>query len=161
MTPALLERSWPFFVAVVVAGVSAAAAVLCDLGPFPIALPAGTMTFGIVVSGFVATQRNMLLTMSGAEVLDFAVRTGYHKDILVYLMDGIRAGLLVTAISLWGFFNGTNDLLWDIWLPCLVAGATLVVCLIIRNEILVNRLVEHYLRELGAPSRSRRKPPSS
>ena len=105
------------------------------------------MTFGVVVSGFVATQRNMLLTMSGAEVLRFAVRTGYHEDVINYLMDCIRAGMLITTVSLSGLFIPKNSLLWGIWLPSLAGAIVLVVCLLIRNEILVSRIVRHYLEE--------------
>ena len=100
------------FVAILVAAVSLLAVTQCGPGTLPIALPAATMTFGVVVSGFVATQRNMLLTMSGAEVLRFAVERGYHNDVISYLMDCIRAGLLIIAISLSGFFFGDNSLLW-------------------------------------------------
>ena len=127
--------------------------VRCAVGPFPVALPAATMTFGIVVSGFVATQRNMLLTMSGAEVLRFAVRTGYHHDVINYLMDCIRAGLLVTIISLSGFFLGKNNLLWAMWLPGLAGAIALVICLIFRNEILVTRMVRHFIEEANLPSK--------
>ena len=90
MTPALLQRTWP--IAMAILGIAAAALVVatCNLGPLPVSVPAASMTFGIVVSGFVATQRNMLLTMSGAEVLQFAVRTGYHKEVIRYLMGCCR-----------------------------------------------------------------------
>ena len=133
--------------AIVAAAASAVAVVLYEVGPIPIALPAATMTFGVVVSGFVATQRNMLLTMSGAEVLRFAVRTGYHQDVIRYLMDGIRAGLLVTVISLLGFFVPEKSRLWDVWLPSLAATVVLVICLLIRNEVLVTRMVSRFLEE--------------
>ena len=153
MTPALVQRIWPYVAALLVAVGMAVVVLRCSLGPFPIALPAATMTFGVVVSGFVATQRNMLLTMSGAEVLAFAVSRGYHRDVLAYLMDGIRAGLLVTSISLFGFFIGSNSTLWAVWLCSLAGGVALVVCLIARNEILITRMVEHYLEDQGTSPR--------
>ena len=133
--------------AIVAAAASAIAVFLYEIGPIPIALPATTMTFGVVVSGFVATQRNMLLTMSGADVLRFAVRTGYHQDVINYLMDGIRAGLLVTVVSLLGFFVPEKSRLWDVWLPSLTATVVLVICLLIRNEGLVTRMVSRFLEE--------------
>ena len=138
--------------ATLAAVVSAVAILQYEVGPFSIALPAATMTFGVVVSGFVATQRNMLLTMSGAEVLRFAVRTGYHQDVLNYLMDGIRAGLLVTVVSLSGFFVSQSSRWWEVWLPGLAGTVVLVVCLLIRNEILVTRMVRHFLEEANSPN---------
>ena len=147
MTPAQFQRTWPAFGGVLLTGITATVIILVDFKVPSIAIPAATMTFGVVVSGFAATQRNMLLTMHGSEVLAFAARTGYYRDILAYFMDGIRAGLLVTSISLFGFFTIIESFLWYIWLPCVVGGASLVVGVIARNEILVGRLVHHYLRE--------------
>lgn len=150
MTPAMMQRAWPFGLAIIAAGVAAFVAAECLVEPLPVALPAGTMTFGVVVSGFVATQRNMLLTMSGAEVLRFAVRAGFYRDVMAYFADGIRAGLFVTTVSLTGFFIGTNNTLWVVWLSIQAGGVTLVVCLIARNEILVRRMVSRYLEENAA-----------
>ena len=152
MTPALLQRIWPFVAAIVVTAGVTFVVVQCRNEPFPIAVPAATMTFGIVVSGFVATQRNMLLTMSGAAVLRFAARTGYYQAVLAYLMDCIRAGLLVTVISLAGFLLGKNDLLWAIWLPLLAGSITLVICSIVRSEMLVARMVRRFIEEQGSPT---------
>ena len=151
MTPRRQQRIWPFAVAVIVGALAAYVVVLCEIGSFPFTIPAATMTFGIVVSGFVATQRNMLLTMSGAEVLRFAVRTGLHKDVLSYLMDCIGAGLFVTGLSLVGFFLSENDLLWAIWVAILTGSIALVICLIIRNEILVALIVRRFLEEQEIP----------
>ena len=153
MTDALWQRTWPIVVAIL--GIAAAALVVatCNLGPLPVSVPAAGMTFGVVVSGFVATQRNMLLTMSGAEVLQFAVRTGYHRDVIRYLMDAVGAGLLVTTISLCGLFLGENSLLWGIWLSILAGAIVLVICLITRNEGLVTRMVRLYLEESNKSSR--------
>ena len=152
MTPARWQRTWPIFVAILAVVGATGVVIQCKVGPFPIALPAATMTFGIVVSGFVATQRNMLLTMSGTEVLRFAVRTGYHQDVIAYLVDCIRAGLLVTAISLAGLFIGTNTLLWAIWLSAMSGGVVLVICLMIRNEALVTRMIHRFLEENNSPA---------
>ena len=147
MTPARCQRLWPLLAAAVVIGVTAFAIARCELGPFPIALPAATMTFGIVASGFVATQRNMLLGMRGAEVLRFAAKTGFYEDVLAYLMDCIQAGLVVTALSLAGIFLSTYSHLSVVWLPLLAGGITLVVCLVFRNERLMGRIVHRFLEE--------------
>ena len=62
MSPAVWEKGWPVLLAVCVVAATATLAVVLDVGPLPVAVPAATMTFGVVVAGFAATQRNMLLT---------------------------------------------------------------------------------------------------
>ena len=152
MASATWEKTWPPLLAVVAASVAAVVlTVLLNIKPLPLALPAATMTFGIVVAGFAATQRNMLLTMSGSEVLRFARTTGYYEDIISYLTNGIHAGLLVTLISLCGFFLGENCALWTAWLSVLTGGVALVLGLTARNEMLSNRLVRRFLEEQPKP----------
>ena len=147
MTPARVERYWPFAVAVVVTTLVGIGVWQFRVKPLPVSVPAATMTFGIVVSGFVATQRNMLLTMGGANVLRYAVRTGFYKDVLAYLAECIGTGLLVTGISITGFFLDRSILGWSIWLSLLSGAASLVVCLMVRNEILVFRMIQRFLEE--------------
>ena len=93
------ERYLPFVVAVLAGGAAAVADAIADVEPFSRLVSVGTMTLGVVVAGFTATQRNMLLGMAGTKVLRFAATTGYHKDVLDYLAHCIYAALFVTAVS--------------------------------------------------------------
>ena len=149
---ARVERYYPFAVAVIIA-ISTASVVFWVYTPqVSKALPAGTMTFGVVVAGFSATQRNMLLAMRGASVLRFMLRTGYHHDVLEYLMHCVYAALAVSLISLVGFFLGDCELAWKIWLIAIACFVTLVLALVLRNEILMFRIVKHFLEDPGHPS---------
>ena len=147
MTPSQIARIWPLPLALFVALVAWFFANSLDMQKPPFAVPGATMTLGIVVSGFVAAQRNMLLPMVGSRVLRFAVRTGYYKDIVTYLMDCILAGLLLTGFSLAAFFLGDCSLLWQIWFTGLGGLVALVVFLIVRNEILMGRVIRQYLAD--------------
>ena len=149
---AKFERRIPVVVAIVVAIVAAAVAYLCDIDPPPKPLAAGTMTFGIVVAGFAATQRNMLLGMVGSKVLRFAVRTGFHHDVLAYLMHCVYAGLAVAVASVIGFFLDDETTfgpfsLWEVWLVILVGLIVWVIVLMFRNELMMRRIVERFVEE--------------
>ena len=142
------ERRLPFVIAAIVAAMAAVVAFMCEIGPLPKSLPAGTMTFGIVVAGFAATQRNMLLGMRGSTVLRFALRTGFHNDVLAYLMHCVYAGLVVSMVSVIGFFLGDKTLLlWKIWLVAITFCITLVLVLITRNEILMARIIKRFMED--------------
>ena len=144
---ARMERLLPLL-AGLLAGIGTGILVfVCGIKPLPPALAAGTMTFGIVVAGFAATQRNMLLGMRGSDVMRFAVRTGYHYNVLNYLMHCVYAGLFVSAVSVAGFFLGSSVMLWSGWLALLTGGIVLVLALMLRNEILIRRVIVHFLEE--------------
>lgn len=142
-----LVKLWPFILAIVAAIAGTIVTLLCEIGPLSKSLAVGTMTFGIVVAGFSATQRNMLLGMGGSKVLRFAARTGYHNDVLVYLMQCVYAGLLVSGVSIIGLFLGDNTTIWRIWLIALTSALVLVVGLIVRNERLIVRIVKHFMED--------------
>ena len=105
------------------------------------------MTFGVVVAGFAATQRNMLLGMRGSSVLKFAVRTGFHDSVLAYLMHCVYAGLAVSVVSVVGFFINSNPLYWSVWFALLIGSIALVIALILRNEILMVRIVKRFMED--------------
>ena len=147
MTPLRRQRMWPVALAACLGGITLYITFVLNICCLSASLPISAMTLGIVVTGFIATQRNMLLTMSRAEVLRFAVRTKYDGDIMDYFNDGIRAGLLVTAVSVVGLFLHSGSIVYQVWLACFVFSVSLVVGLIIRNERLVSLLVLRYLRD--------------
>ena len=143
------ERLLPFLSATIVAAGAAIVVFNYGAGAVPKSLPAGTLTFGIVVAGFAATQRNMLLGMRGSTVLRMALRSGYHHDVLAYLMHCVYAGLFVSAMSVVGFFLGGNGLLWHLWLIVLTFATVLVLGLVLRNEILMVRIVKRFMEDQG------------
>lgn len=143
--PARIERYFPFFIAAIV-GISVG---IFTFGfgrvPDSKALPAVTMTFGIVVAGFTATQRNMLLGMRGASVLRFLSKTGYYIDVLDYLMQCVYSALLISALSVVGFFLGCDTLLWNAWIVVMTFAVTLVLAMIWRNEMLMSRIIKRFM----------------
>ena len=158
-TPAQrLRIFWPIFTATVCAVPAVTLARWFDISSegLPLALPIGAMTFGIVVSGFVATQRNMLLTMTGSEVLRFLVRTEYYVDTIDLLMDCIYVGLLFTVTAAAGLLvvAFTEPGYQEAWLCVIIWMAALVVFLVGRNERLMAKIVGHYMREQNRDERA-------
>ncbi len=147
------ERYLPLLIAIIAVAVAAFVTFTCEIGPLSKSLAAGAMTFGIVVAGFAATQRNMLLGMSGSSVLRFAVRTGLHNHVLAYLMHCVYAGLFVSLVSVTGFFLGNNALLWSLWLIILTGSIALVLALMMRNEIMIVRIVKRFMEEQNPRTR--------
>ena len=141
------ERLLPLLIALILGVATGAIAYIYEIQPFPKALSAGTMTFGVVVAGFAATQRNMLLGMRGSSVLKFAVRTGFHDSVLAYLMHCVYAGLAVSVVSVVGFFITSNPLYWSVWFALLIGSIALVIALILRNEILMVRIVKRFMED--------------
>lgn len=145
------ETRWPLLAAACATAVAAVmVSVVWRPSPLPASVPAGGMTFGIVVAGFVATQRNMLLPISSSAVMRWVARTGYHEPIIAYLTHCVRAGLLVTVISLVGLFLGDCILLWQIWISSFSGAAVLVLSLMCRNEGIMTLVMRRYFREQHA-----------
>ena len=105
------------------------------------------MTLGVVVAGFTATQRNMLLGMGGTKVLHYAATTGYYKDVLDYLAHCIYAALFVTVVSVPGMFLDGSSWGWSLWLALWVGSVFLVIGLMVRNEWLMSRIFTHFMKE--------------
>ena len=130
-------------VAVVAGGLLAAKNTLA----FPKSLAVGTMTLGFVVAGLTATQRNMLLGMGGTDVLKFAAKTGYYKDILNYLKRCLYAGLIIVFVSLLRLFLSESNSFLALWLGIWTGSIVLVLALIAQNECLMFRIVKRFMEE--------------
>ena len=144
------ERCLPFLVATVSAVVAGLVLFLVvGVEPGTSGIPAAGMTFGIVVAGFAATQRNMLIGMGQTRVLRFLARTGYDRSVLSYLTDCVGAGLATTGVSLAGFFLGKDAIAWSAWLVSLAFVVSLVIALMVRNEVMSLRIVSHFIKEQG------------
>ncbi len=137
-----IERYGPYLLATLAAGTLACFA--SEIESFPRTLAAGSMTLGVVVAGFTATQRNMLLGMGGARVLRFAVKTGYYKNVLRYLGECVYVGLIVTVVSAVCVLVS-----WYTWLKLGLWGGSvvLVLALIARNEWLMFLIIKRFMEE--------------
>ena len=141
------EKYVPYMASIVGALIAAGILFFGDFGKPPHMASVGTLTFGMVIAGFAATQRNMLLGMIGSEVMKFAVDRGFHNDILSYLMDSVYAGIVMSGFSIIGILIFDCSLLWEIW----IIGATFLIVLIlafmIRNEMMMARILTRFLEE--------------
>ena len=146
ITPARLWKILPYVPALACMSILYWAA-MGDIKPLTPAVPAALTTFGVVVSGFVATQRNMLLGMGGSRVMRFLARTGYQEDLNAYLSECVYAGIAVSLFSIAGLFIGNRDVLWPLWAPPAAAGACLLACLLVRNEIVMRRVIARFTEE--------------
>ncbi len=149
MKPIQRERYWPAWVSVIVASGMAVALTLWALPDCPVVVPVATMTFGVVTSGFTATQRNMLIGMKGAEVLAYASRTGFGYDLLGYLRQGSMAGVAVIVISLIGVFGAFYSWPHISWMPLLTGAISFVACVTYRNERIMHAVVERFVESQG------------
>ena len=139
------ERYGPFFPAAITAVVIAVFA--SEAESFSRFISVGTMTLGVVVAGFTATQRNMLMSMGGTKVLRFAATTGYYRDVRDYLAWCIYAALFVVVVSGAGIFVNCNSWAWSLWLALWVGSVVLVLGFMVRNEILMSRIFTHFIKE--------------
>ncbi len=153
ITPATIRRYYPLWVAALLSILALVMTQRFDLTVISNTLSVSTLTFGVVVSGFTATQRNMLLSLKGSEVLSFAAKTGHDQDILDYLNDAIYAGLGTSLVSVVGFCIQRNELLCDIWTASLAFFIVLVILLLHRNERLMRLIMDRFMREQTTPSR--------
>lgn len=120
-------------------------------------IPVATMTFGVVISGFTATQRSMMLGMRASRVLHFAATTGYYRAVNVYLTEGILAGLLVAAVSFVAvLLEGICDTYWHGWTGIWSGSVIWTIGVLVRNEVLMYRLFKRFLEE----QKSSRQPPT-
>lgn len=116
----------------------------------PKALPAAALTFGVVVAGFSATQRNMLLGMGGSRVIRFLVDNKLQGRALAYLMECVCAGLTTTVAAAVGFFLGTPGIHHTIWLAIIVGLVVWVVGSIARNELAMRVISKRYIEEMAS-----------
>ena len=154
-----LERRLPYFLGFFSGIVAAVVVCLFQQPELPRAVPAATMTAGIVVSSFTATQRNMLLGMNASIVLRRLAASNYHFHVMDYLKQTIWFGMATTTVSLIGLFIDGNSYLASIWLVALVFTVVAIIVSTIRNEHMIFLIVKKFLNEQKAnnPDKSTRK----
>lgn len=143
------EQFRPYIGAFLIAFVAAYFSDLIE--PFTKPLAASTLTFGMVVAGFTATQRNMLLGMGGSRVIEFAVKTNNHRHILNYNWQCVAGGLSVVAVSFIYLLlpcpPERTDIVWKGWLALWTGSITLTLLALLRNEWIMRRIVMRWLEE--------------
>ena len=141
-----VERYWPVVLAAIAAIVTGAVLYSYELRAIPRAIPAGIMTFGIVVAGFAATQRNMLLTLGGTEVLNRLRTTKHGHDVLDYLMHCVYSGVGLSVVAVLGLlFSDDSALFCWLWLILITFFIALILGSVVRNEVIMKRVVKHFI----------------
>ena len=142
-----LETIGPFAVASIGSALVAVMILYLHTGTPPEAVSYATLTFGIIASGFAATQRNMLLGMNESAVLEYAVREGYHEDVVRYLMDSVYAGIALSGFSVVGILLDNCMFLWKIWVIIAAFIMVLILSFMTRNELMMSRILKRFLED--------------
>ena len=148
--PPQLIRYGPFIVGAAVGTTTAIMVSFCRIEALA-GLPVIGTTFGVIVSGFTATQRNIILALGGTRILRFLAQTGYHNDVLTYLMDCVYMGIVVSITSIIGMFVISGSLVWVVWLGGLTGAVSATFVLLVRNEILVAQIIKRFMEESNPP----------
>ena len=148
-----IERNCPILLAIF-AGVAIALLETDPIGVFSKSVAVGMMTLGIIVAGFAATQRNVLLGLSGSTVLRFIADTGYYHDVLDYFAHCQYVALLMVGISGTRLFIESFSMLgWQLWVGSWMTIFVLMLALMVRNEILMYRIVKRFIENQGSNSK--------
>ena len=134
------------------------------LSPFPVsgAITAGTMAMGVVVAGFTATQRNMIIGMKGTKLLRFEAASGEGEYVCYYLHQCIRMALLLSVISaLYFFADGLSvqfqhdtqhqyrEFLETLWTMAWFFFLAATFASLWRNERMMGSAIVQFIREQG------------
>ena len=146
MTSRHLEIYGPSELSLSLAGVG-----ICipDLPQIPETLALGTLTFGVVVAGFTATQRNMLIGMRALKVLTDAAKANYDRDILLYLRQCVWASMVLVIVSATRFFLTPcppHSIPMQVWTFFWVGLFVFVITTMIRNEYMMYLIVSRTIR---------------
>lgn len=113
----------------------------------PTTLIATAATFGIVMAGFSATQRNMLFSMRGSRVIRRAIEINQMDRVLSYLSKSSYVGIGLTLFSFAGFFVSDHIIVVLAWMTVLGALVLLAVAFLVRNEVVASLILKRYLEE--------------
>lgn len=105
------------------------------------------MTVGVVVAGFGATQRNILLGLRFLKLYRWMEEVGYKKEIVRCLKEGIFIGIGIASITSLHFIFDTSSVpLWIVW-TIWFGAVSLLFGVIVRNELLMFRIFQWYVQE--------------
>ena len=147
MIGAKVETLAPYAVASIASALLAVLMFSLKIGTPPEGVSFATLTFGVIASGFAATQRNMILGMNESAVLKYAVREGFHEDIVRYLMDSVYAGIWLSGFSVVGILVNDCSILWKIWIVMAGFFVVLILSFMTRNEMMMSRILKRFLDE--------------
>ena len=62
-------------------------------------------------------------------------------------MQCVYSALLVSIVSLVGFFIGDNVMAWKVWTVVVTSAIVLVLTMMFRNEILMSRVIKRFVED--------------
>ena len=143
----VLEKYGPLVFGVLGAALVLGLSYLIAFDKIPFPALASSMTFGVVLAGFSATQRNMMFTMRNSRVITRARQIRLLEPILLYLSRTSHVGIVLTLYSFIGFFVGEHV---EVVRACMVGLGGLVfysIALLIRNELVMALLLKRFMEE--------------
>ena len=150
MIPRCVETYLPCAVSFVTAGSTLAFAQ--KLPSVPAELAAATMTLGVVIAGFTATQRNMLVGMKGLPLFKTIARTGHHQDLILYLKQCVWSSVTLVVVSTTRFFlDDAPPEFVQVWGVIWFGTFAFVIASAVRNERLMFQVIGKFLKRHGDP----------
>lgn len=142
-----LEKRGPTLSAIVGAVSTLVVTWLIGVTTVPAPLIATAATFGVVLAGFSATQRNMLFPIRSSRVIRRAIEINQMDRILSYLSRSSYVGIVITLYSFIGFFIGEHFLVVRAWMAVLIALVLFALACLARNEAVMSLIVKRYMEE--------------
>ena len=146
------ETNSPFAVFLVIGAIGTGLACVQKLPEVPAALATATITLGVVVAGFTATQRNMLVGMKGLPLFQTLATSGHHQDLILYLKQCVWSSIALVVISVTRFFlNDASLAVVQIWEVIWIGTFAFVIASSIRNERLIFKIIGKFLESQREP----------
>ena len=111
------------------------------------ALCGGLMVFGIIAAWFSAMQRNAFMGMVGSRVMEFAIKTGFYADVVGYFMHCVYGGVGLAIVAFAGFWLPDAGHFIAVWFGLVSGVFVFTAALMVRNEILMTRIVRRFIEE--------------
>ena len=157
MNPLRVETYFPCAVSLATAGT--ASIWVHHLPSVPEPLAATTVTVGVVIAGFTATQRNMLLGMKDLPLLKTMATTGHDADLTLYLRQCLWSCIALILVSGTRFFlEDLPPVFTPLWTIIWFGNFAFVITSTVRNERLIFQMIGKFLRSQGHPPSA---PPSA
>lgn len=142
-----LERHGPRISGVVGFGIILILAYLMELETMMVPILASSMTFGIVLAGFSATQRNMLFTMRNSQVIKRLKKIDHMETVLKYLSRTSYVGIIIVLLSFLGFFVSEYSDLARVWIAFLGGSIFGSIAYLVRNERVMELVLKRFMEE--------------
>ena len=142
-----LEKRGPT-ISAIVGGVSTLVVTwLLGLTTVPSPLLATAATFGVVLAGLSAIQRNVLFPIRSSRVIRRAIEINQMDRILSYLSKSSYIGVVISLYSFVGFFIGDHFFVVRVWMAVLVALVFFALACLARNEAVMSLIMKRYMEE--------------